>query len=118
LNRAFPTNAREPLEFGAAVMDAVTFCHVRARVENRRGSIVDGWGAISLSDFWAFPTPRLTHEMRDQVMRRVTQALCQRFAEYTEFAHPLDIVWMLEPELAESTRQFRRRRKPYGLRDA
>lgn len=93
--------AREPLKFGASVMDAVTFCHVRVRVENRRGAVADGWGAIFLSDFWAFPTPRLAHETRDQVMRRVTQALCQRFADFREFAHPLDIFLALEPELAK-----------------
>ena len=92
--------AREPLKFGASVMDAVTLCHVRARVENRRGKVADGWGAIFLSDFWAFPTPRLDHATRDQVMRRVTRALCQRFADYKTFAHPLDIFWELEPEFA------------------
>jgi L-alanine-DL-glutamate epimerase-like enolase superfamily enzyme len=93
--------AREPLKFGASVMDQVTFCHVRARVENRRGQVADGWGAIFLSDFWAFPTPRLEHAVRDQVMRRVTQMLCQRFTEYKAFAHPLDIFWTLEPELVQ-----------------
>lgn len=94
--------AREPLKFGAQVMDLVTFCHVRARVENRRGQVADGWGAIFLSDFWAFPSPRIPHETRDLVMRRVTQTLCQRFTDYprTRFAHPLDIFWTLEPELA------------------
>lgn len=92
--------AREPLKFGAQVMDLVTFCHVRARVENRRGQVADGWGAIFLSDFWAFPTPRIAHETRDATMRRVTQSLCQRFADYKSFAHPLDIFWTLEPELA------------------
>jgi L-alanine-DL-glutamate epimerase-like enolase superfamily enzyme len=92
--------AREPLKFGASIMDQVTFCHVRARVENRRGYKADGWGAIFLSDFWAFPTPRLEHELRDRVMRRVTETMCKRFAEYGGFAHPLDIFWELEPELA------------------
>ncbi len=91
--------AREPLKFGASVMDVVTLCHVRVRVENRRGNIADGWGAIFLSDFWAFPTPRLAHELRDQVMRRVTQKICERFAAHHTFAHPLDIFWALEPEL-------------------
>ncbi|MBI5301328.1 MAG: hypothetical protein HY868_04255 [Chloroflexi bacterium] len=91
--------AREPLKFGASVMDVVTFCHVRVRVENRRGQVADGWGAIFLSDFWAFPTPRIPHETRDHVMRRVTQEICERFAEYKEFAHPLDIFWSIEPEL-------------------
>jgi L-alanine-DL-glutamate epimerase-like enolase superfamily enzyme len=92
--------AREPLKFGAQVMDLVTLCHVRARVENRRGQIADGWGAIFLSDFWAFPSPHVAHETRDQVMRRVTQTLCQRFTDFQSFAHPLDIFWTLEPELA------------------
>lgn len=91
--------AREPLKFGASVMDLVTFCHVRVRVENRRGNVADGWGAIFLSDFWAFPTPRIAHDLRDQVMRRVTQEICARFAEHKTFAHPLDIFWALEPEL-------------------
>ena len=93
--------ARAPLKFGASIMDEVTLCHVRARVENRRGQVADGWGAIFLSDFWAFPTPRLDHTTRDQVMRQVTRTLCARFAEYKTFAHPLDIFWELEPELAQ-----------------
>lgn len=98
--------AREPLKFGASVMDQVTFCHVRARVENRQGQVAEGWGAIFLSDFWAFPTPRIAHEVRDQAMRRVTQILCQRFADYKSFAHPLDIFWTLEPELAKINAQI------------
>lgn len=93
--------AREPLKFGAQVMDVVTLCHVRARVENRRGQVADGWGAIFLSDFWAFPSPHIAHAQRDQVMRRVMQALCQRFADFQAYAHPLDIFWTLEPELAK-----------------
>ncbi len=97
----FPVErAREPLKFGASVMDEVTFCHVRVRAENRRGQIADGWGAIFLSDYWAFPTPRLEHAIRDQVMRRVTQEVCKRFAAHQDWAHPIDIFWALEPELA------------------
>jgi L-alanine-DL-glutamate epimerase-like enolase superfamily enzyme len=96
----FPVErAREPLKFGASVMDEVTFCHVRVRVENRRGQIADGWGAIFLSDYWAFPTPRIEHSLRDQAMRRVTQEVCKRFGAYREFGHPIDIFWELEPEL-------------------
>lgn len=92
--------AREPLKFGASVMDEVTFCHVRARVENRRGQVADGWGAIFLSDFWAFPAPGIRHQVRDEVMRRVTQAVCTLYASQNRFAHPLDTFWELEPELA------------------
>ncbi len=93
--------AREPLKFGASVMDEVTFCHVRVRAENRRGQVANGWGAIFLSDFWAFPSPRLQHAVRDQVMRRVTETACRRFAEWRTYAHPLEIFWQIEPELAQ-----------------
>src|SRR5512141_2061474 len=80
--------AREPLKFGASVMDEVTFGHVRVRVKNRRGQVADGWGAIFLSDFWAFPTPRVEHAVRDLAMRRVTEAVCRRFADVPGYSHP------------------------------
>lgn len=91
--------AREPLKFGAVVMAEVTYCQVRARVENRRGRVADGWGAIFLADFWAFPTPRVEHAVRDQAMRRVTERFCRRAAEHNEFAHPIDIFLALEDDL-------------------
>ncbi len=98
----FPVErAREPLKFGASVMDKVTLCHVRVRVENRRGNIADGWGAIFLSDYWAYPTPRIEHDVRDEVMRRVTRAACQRLGAFHAFAHPIDIFWEFEPELGQ-----------------
>jgi L-alanine-DL-glutamate epimerase-like enolase superfamily enzyme len=91
--------ARSPLKFGAVVMDVVTFCHVRARVENRRGQVADGWGAIFLSDFWAFPTPHIAHEIKDVAMRRVTDTFCQLASDYKTFAHPIDIFLDLEKSL-------------------
>ncbi len=91
--------AREPLKFGAVVMAEVTYCQVRARVENRRGRVADGWGAIFLADFWAFPTPRVEHPVRDQAMRRVTERFCRRAADHKEFAHPVDIFLALEGDL-------------------
>ncbi len=91
--------ARTPLKFGAVVMDVVTFCHVRVRAENRRGQVADGWGAIFLSDVWAFPTPRLEHALKDKAMRRVTQAFCRRASDYKSFAHPIDIFLELESDL-------------------
>jgi L-alanine-DL-glutamate epimerase-like enolase superfamily enzyme len=100
--------AREPLKFGAVVMDVVTLCHVRARVESRRGQVADGWGAIFLSDFWAFPTPRIEHATKDPAMRRVVEAFCRRAADYQTFAHPIDIFLELEGELREISAQVSR----------
>lgn len=91
--------AREPLKFGAVVMAEVTYCQVRVRVENRRGQTADGWGAIFLADFWAFPSPNVAHIQRDQAMREVTRRFCRRVMEHRDFAHPIDIFLTLEPEL-------------------
>ncbi len=91
--------AREPLKFGNVVMDEATLCHVRVRVENRRGAVADGWGAIFLSDFWAFPSPRVEHPVREEAMRRVTVEFCRHVADYRSFAHPIDIFWAVEGDL-------------------
>jgi len=92
--------ARTPLKFGAVIQDAITFCHVRARVENRRGRMAEGWGAIFLSDFWAFPNPAIPHEVRDRAMRHVVERFCCRLADYPGFGHPLGIFLAVEEDLA------------------
>jgi L-alanine-DL-glutamate epimerase-like enolase superfamily enzyme len=101
-------HARTPLKFGAVVQDGITFCHVRARVANRRGQIADGWGAIFLSDFWAFPDPAIPHEVRDAAMRRVVELFCARLRTFGGFGHPLDIFMEVEGDLAGLGRQASR----------
>lgn len=91
--------AREPLKFGAVIMDEITLCHVRVRVENRRGRVADGWGAIFLSDVWAFPTPSIEHAVKDRAMRSVTQAYLNSLCTHGRFAHPIDIFLELEDGL-------------------
>ena len=73
---------------------------MRARVENRRGQVAEGWGAIFLSDFWAFPNPAIPHEVRDRAMRQVVERFCRRLADHAGFGHPLDIFLTVEGDLA------------------
>lgn len=91
--------AREPLKFGSSVVDAVTLCHVRVEVENRRGQVAEGWGAIFLSHLWAFPGVDIDHHIKDTLMRRIAEGFCQRVMDYDEFAHPIDIFLALEDDL-------------------
>lgn len=91
--------AREPLKFGNSVVDAVTLCHVRVEVENRRGQVAIGWGAIFLSHLWAFPGVDIDHFVKDMLMRRITEEFCQRVVNFTDFAHPIDIFVALEDDL-------------------
>lgn len=91
---------RAAFKFGNVVADQITLCHVRVRVENRRGQVADGWGAIFLSHLWAFRDPEVEMGVKDAVMRRVTARFCRRAADYTAFAHPLDLFTDLEGDLS------------------
>lgn len=90
---------RAALKFGGRVAGKVTLAHVRVRVENRQGEVADGWGAILLSHYWAFPTPSIEQDTKDDLMRRVTQAYCRRLADANTYAHPVDIFLAFQPEL-------------------
>ena len=90
---------RVPLKFGGVVMDRSEYCHVRARVENRSGTWAEGWGAIFMSDVWAWPTAAVAQPERSALMCELVRVWCRRVAEYQEVAHPIDIFWRLEDEL-------------------
>ncbi len=92
---------RTPLKFGGVVMDAASYCHVRARVENRRGRVAEGWGAIFLSDVWAWPSAAVAHAQREELMCELVRAWCARVGESKQYAHPIDLFWTLEPELVQ-----------------
>jgi len=94
-----PVKARIPLKFGGVVMDSAILCKTRVLVETRDGKRGEGWGAMFLADFWAWPTPKVPHETREAIMRRIAQGYADMLASYPEYAHPIDIFWDLEPEL-------------------
>ncbi len=93
--------AREPLKFGAVVVDEATYCHVRVRVENRKGRSAVGWGAIFLVDFWAFPSKVVEHTQRDKAMRLCVEKLCALAQDRGEFGHPIDLYLPIEEKLPE-----------------
>jgi len=95
--------ARTPIKFGGVVMDSAYLCHVRATVENRAGRRAEGWGAIFMSDVWAWPSPAVDHATRETLMCDLVRVWCKRVAEYADTAHPVDIFWQLETELEPLT---------------
>ncbi len=97
--------ARTPLKFGAVVMDECPFCQVKATVENKGGKAAEGWGGIFLSDVWAWPVPELSHEDKVAAMEEVTRRYAALAAEYPDFAHPIDIFFDLEKDLARINEQ-------------
>jgi len=98
--------AREPLKFGNVVVEESLFCHVRVRVENGRGDVAEGWGAIFLMDMWGWPTPKVAHPDREEAMRRLNEAFCQAAAQYRGYSHPIDIFQELEADLAGMSKRI------------
>ena len=74
--------------FGSAVAGELTLCHVRARVENRRGTVADGWGAIFLSHYWAYPTAAVEPAAKDAAMRQIVAQLCERAPQFVGYRTP------------------------------
>lgn len=101
---------RTPLKFGAVVMRETTYCHIRVKVENRRGDIAWGDGGMFLSAVWAFPDPDIDPNLKDKAMRTVVERFCRLVSDYPSFAHPLELFMDLEPELRkmgkEITKEF------------
>lgn len=90
---------RTPLKFGTGVIRAITSLTVRATVESRDGRTAEGLGNILLSDIWGYPSAVMSHEDRDEAMRRVSNAFCDLLMDNAEFGHPLDLYMRLKPEL-------------------
>lgn len=90
---------RGSFAFGAVIAGELTFCHARVRVENRRGQVADGWGAILLSYPWAYPGDGVPAAVKDEIMRRTAAAIARRATDLRDHAHPIDHFRSLEPEL-------------------
>ncbi len=102
--------ARTPLKFGAVVVERTPYLHVRAKVENRRGQVAEGWGAILVMDFWAFPSKVVPHEACLEAMLWVIERRNHTLTSYAGYAHPMEIFYDTEPDLArlgqEATREL------------
>ncbi len=98
---------RTPLKFGAVVMKETTYCHIRVKVENRRGYVAWGDGGMFLSAVWAFPDPGIELALKDKAMRTVVERFCKMVLEYPYFAHPMEIFMDLEPELNRIKNEIR-----------
>lgn len=99
---------RTPLKFGAVVMGTTTYCHMRVKLENRRGDIAWGDGGMFLSAPWAFPDPDIDPESKDKAMRALVERFCKLVRDYPYFAHPMEIFMDLEPELEKIGREITR----------
>jgi len=90
---------RTPIGFGGGLVHRITYCEVRAKVETRAGQVAEGWGAIFLSDLWAFPSRLVGHEARAAAMREMVLRYARAVGETSLPRHPIDIFFETEEEL-------------------
>lgn len=100
---------RTPLKFGNVVVEQIPYCQVKVTVENRAGAPAEGWGGVFLMDFWAFPSPKVSHPDRERAMVELTKTFARTFAEYSGYAHPVEIFWEIEDELKRLNSEVSRR---------
>ncbi|HLW60639.1 MAG TPA: enolase C-terminal domain-like protein [bacterium] len=91
--------ARESLKFGNVIVDNCLYCHARVTVENARGHVADGWGAIFLMDMWGWPSAAVSHVDREVALQRVTEAFAQNLSRSRDYAHPLSVFMEAERDL-------------------
>jgi len=93
------THARTPLKFGAVIVDELPIAYAKVMVENKRGKIATGWGAMFLMDLWAWPISKATHSVKNKVMGELISAYAKLLNDYKEFAHPIEIFMETKKDL-------------------
>jgi len=101
-------DARTALKFGSVVVPKSRYCQVKVLVETMRDRRAEGWGGIFLMDFWAFPSEKVEHPLREQAMQKVTEGFARAAQEYGQYAHPIEIFTELEGELDSIRREVSR----------
>jgi L-alanine-DL-glutamate epimerase-like enolase superfamily enzyme len=89
---------RTPIKFGGAVLDRVTLVNVRCRVRTRSGATAVGFGSVPLGNVWSFPSRRMGYDATLAAMKVLVERIERINANHTEFGHPIDLTWTLEPE--------------------
>jgi len=93
------THCRTPLKFGRVVVDELPIAYAKVTVENKKGKIATGWGAMFLMDLWAWPISKANHSVKNKVMCELIDAYAKLLNTYKEFSHPIEIFMETKKDL-------------------
>src|SRR5579863_8173903 len=82
---------RTPIKFGGSVVDRVTLCNVRCRVEGRNGRSAACFGSMSMGNVWSFPSKKLTYTETLAAMKDLAERISKLTASHREWGHPIDL---------------------------
>jgi len=82
----------KPLILSTGAIDRITQATVTVRVR-ANGRETTGKGSIYLSDLWAWPDPKWSHDQRDRLLREFTIYIASRLGDFasTDDVHPLEL---------------------------
>src|SRR5690349_18011337 len=102
---------RAPYKFGGREVYRVTMLNVHCLLRLKSGRSEQGYGAMPLGNVWSFPAPGVPYETTLGAMKQLAGRIARITQGFTEFAHPLDMNTVLEPEYlkaaAETSRALR-----------
>jgi len=100
---------RAPYKFGGKEVDRVTMLNVHCRLAGKSGKTAEGFAAMSMGNVWSFPS--LPYDATLAAMKSLAEKIERITRGYSEYAHPLDVNFALEPEYlkaaAETSRELR-----------
>jgi L-alanine-DL-glutamate epimerase-like enolase superfamily enzyme len=89
---------RAPYKFGGREVDRVTLLNVRCRLHGKSGRSAEGFAAMPMGNVWSFPMPGDSYGITLTAMKSLAERIAAITRGFTEFAHPLEINHVLEPE--------------------
>jgi L-alanine-DL-glutamate epimerase-like enolase superfamily enzyme len=89
---------RTPIKFGGTALDRVTLLNVECVVRTRAGQSARGFGSMPLGNVWSFPARTLGYDVTLRAMKALTEQIARITADCTEYGHPIELTWLMEPE--------------------
>lgn len=89
---------RFPYKFGGVPVDRATVLNVTIDARTGNGRPTTGFGSMPLGNVWAFPSKQIPYDGTLGAMKSLAEKLAVITGKCTEFAHPLELNRMLEPE--------------------
>ncbi len=93
---------RTPIKFGGTAVDRATVLNVECAVRTRDGKRARGFGSMPLGNVWSFPSKKLSYDQTLAAMKALVGRIADRTRGCTEYGHPIDLTWALEPEYVQA----------------
>lgn len=93
-----PVSFRAPLKFGGRVIEKTFLINVEVEVVTRSGHHANGFGSMPVGNVWAWPSHVISDDQTEKAMTAFAEEVVALADAFTEYGHPLDLVFQLAGE--------------------